>query len=276
MLKKALADKDVKELVVAQEHHVDEGLHLHAYVRLGSRYTCRGAHETLKLGDHYPNVQATKNKVHWIKYLNKEDKEPHCEGIDINQFLEAKKNHKKVLGKRLLTGELTVREAVEDDPSLLFDYKRLKMNLDSYMRDKRADREDCKDAIPNTWDLDLAIKEGKKRHIWIFSYEPDKGKTTWLKGLDEKYRCSWYNYQESFQSVKEGTQFLLMDEFSSPHLKVTQINQMCDGTYCYPQKGEEAIQANLTMIVVGNRHPQEIYPNAFKFIEARFDIYEIN
>lgn len=69
---------------------------------------------------------------------------------------------------------------------------------------------------------------------------------------------------------------MLMDEFSSPHLKVTQINQMCDGTYMYPRKAEEAQQAQVTLIVVGNRHPDEIYKDTFKFIEARFDIIEIN
>lgn len=205
MLKERLVDKGIKELVIAQEKHKEEGLHLHVYVRLESHYRARGEHKTLKLGDHYPNVQATVNKKAWLIYVTKEDKEPHEEGIEVRQFLQAKQDHRRVLHKRLVSEEITLQQAIEEDPTLLKGYKRLKADLESYLRDKKAQKPDCKGSVPNPWCKYLPLKQEKKRHIWIYSYDPNKGKTTWLKDLDSKFRCSWYNYQENFQSIREGT-----------------------------------------------------------------------
>ncbi len=56
LLKEALQDKGIKELVIAQETHADGSPHLHAYVHLEKKYSARGSHTKLKLGDHYPNV----------------------------------------------------------------------------------------------------------------------------------------------------------------------------------------------------------------------------
>jgi len=43
------------------------------YVSLKKHYTARGKHVKLALPyqgkEHYPNVQAVKNKAYWIKYL---------------------------------------------------------------------------------------------------------------------------------------------------------------------------------------------------------------
>lgn len=48
-LHQALDDKVIKELVIAQEHHKDGGLHLHAYIRLDKQYRCKGEHQKLFL-----------------------------------------------------------------------------------------------------------------------------------------------------------------------------------------------------------------------------------
>lgn len=46
---------------------------------------------------------------------------------------------------------------------------------------------------------------------------------------------------------------------------------IADGTYMIPRKGEKAIQLpNATCVVVGNKHPQEVYPKMWPYIEARF------
>jgi len=69
---------------------------------------------------------------------------------------------------------------------------------------------------------------------------------------------------------------LLLDEYSTPHLKVTQLNQMADGTYQYPQKGEEATGADVIMLVTGNKHPAQIYTETYPYIEARFNVLNID
>ncbi len=90
----------------------------------------------------------------------------------------------------------------------------------------------CEGTIPNTFDIEMPILIGeKKKHYWLWSQEPNQGKTLFLKSLDEKYKCSWYNQVETFQHIHNDSQFILIDEYSTPFLKVTQMNQMCDGTY---------------------------------------------
>jgi hypothetical protein len=60
--------------------------------------------------------------------------------------------------------------------------------------------------LPNTWDLVLPLLPGeKKRHYWIWSAEPNRGKTTWLRMLDTKYKCSKYSYDEKFQKIYADT-----------------------------------------------------------------------
>ncbi|UOF78295.1 rep protein [Geminiviridae sp.] len=36
----------------------------------------------------------------------------------------------------------------------------------------------------------------KCRHVYLWTKQPNYGKTTLLKWLDDRYRCSWYNVRE--------------------------------------------------------------------------------
>jgi len=51
---------------------------------------------------------------------------------------------------------------------------------------------------------------------------------------------------------------------------------MADGTYQYPQKGEEATGADVIMLVTGNKHPAQIYTETYPYIEARFNVLNID
>lgn len=112
----------------------------------------------------------------------------------MEQFIQAKKHKKRVLGEKLAKGQITVQEAVKENPELLFGYKRLKADVEAYHRDVAELKEDCKDTIPNTWDEIMPIVDGKQKHYWVWSREPNRGKTTWLKEMASKYRCTWYSY----------------------------------------------------------------------------------
>ena len=50
---------------------------------------------------------------------------------------------------------------------------------------------------------------------------------------------------------------------------------MCDGTYSYPNKGGNPVVQEMVLLVTGNAHPERIYPNAFPYIEARFNIIDV-
>lgn len=50
---------------------------------------------------------------------------------------------------------------------------------------------------------------------------------------------------------------------------------MCDGSYQYPRKGEEAIKKDMLIIICGNQDPKLVYPNQFDKIEVRFNIINL-
>ncbi len=69
----------------------------------------------------------------------------------------------------------------------------------------------------------------------------------------------------------------MLDEYSTPKLSATQINQMCDGTWKYPFKNGTASALSKPLIIIcGNKHPAKVYPNAFEFLEARFNVIEVS
>lgn len=47
---------------------------------------------------------------------------------------------------------------------------------------------------------------------------------------------------------------------------------MCDGNYQYPSKGGHAVKCRATILMCGNKNPIELYPKAWKYIDARFNI----
>ena len=68
-----------------------------------------------------------------------------------------------------------------------------------------------------------------------------------------------------------------MDEFTTPDLKVSSLNSMCDGNYMYPVKGSSSTKLKKPYLVVcGNRNPAELYPNAWKYLEARFNVIDLS
>lgn len=83
----------------------------------------------------------------------------------------------------------------------------------------------CEGFIPNTWDMDLPLKEGKQKHYWFWSTKPNRGKTEFQKALKREFACSEYNSKNEFQgNLKPDSQFLLIDEFTTAKIKVQDLN----------------------------------------------------
>lgn len=77
--------------------------------------------------------------------------------------------------------------------------------------------------LPNTWGLVLPVVSGKRKHFWFWSEKPDRGKTTFLAGL-EKFGVYYFNYQEKYQEINKGHQVVAMDEYSKAHLTYMSLN----------------------------------------------------
>lgn len=68
---------------------------------------------------------------------------------------------------------------------------------------------------------------------------------------------------------------MLIDEYSSPTLKAEVINQLSCGTSAIKIKFQRDVMFETILLVCGNKHPREVYPNAFPLIEARFNIINL-
>ena len=195
--------------------------------------------------------------------------------MNIQEEQAARNGHRKILGKRLMDGE-DLMTVIQDDTALIFDYKKIKANVEAYRLDLA--RQIARVTEYSFYYPDKVIPYDltqKKKHLWYWSDGPNYGKTTHLKMHDKKYLCSWYNYSEKFQNIATDSQFLLMDEYTKPHLFATDLNQMCDGTFQYPSKGGNAVRVEMILIVCSNAPPHYVYPKAFPFIEARFNIVKL-
>jgi len=222
------------------------------------------------------NYQVAKSAKQVVKYCAKDG--DWVGNIDPKAFTQKTSKFKDL--DKVVKGTLTLSEWVEQDFARIVDLQRVSLGIKLYRAISARDNlQACTDRIPNSWNINMPIVGDKQRHYWVWSSGPNFGKTTWLKWLSDRFRCSWYNTSEGFQSdIREDTQFLLFDEYSGGKtLKSTQLNQMCDGTYIYPFKGGAGIRLqDPCLIITGNRDPKELYPNAWPFIQARFNVFQLN
>lgn len=176
---------------------------------------------------------------------------------------------------RVAAGASTI-EIIEDHPDLLANYSNIDKHFKNYQRALQRPLPACEGFIPNPWSILMPLKQEKQRHYWVYSSCPNVGKTTmFLEPLKEKFRCSWFNKLEKFQTISQDSQFILIDEYSVAHLQVTQLNEMCDGNYQYPVKGGDPVQVKATIIVCGNVAPSLLYNRTWQYLEARFNVIEV-
>lgn len=142
---------------------------------------------------YHGKYESAKNGFASVKYVTKHDKEPLELGdMKLDEFLKARADHKKVLGKRLAEGESLISLIESGESHLIFDYTRIANNIKAFTEDKARSKPDCIDCIPNNWDILLPLHNDKDRHYWFWSDKPNTGKTTFLKSIADKYRASWY------------------------------------------------------------------------------------
>jgi len=262
--------------VIARELHEDGTPHIHVYLLLPARFNCRNP-RYWDLADLHGNYQSAKSYTAVVRYIKKDNDYLEFGDLDLEAKLESKTHHRRYLGKRLQQEPLD--DIVRDHPELMFGLKKLAQDVDYYKSLKTRELPTCTGYIPNSFGVLMPLKTDKQRHYWVYSTLPNKGKTTWLLDLSSKFRCSWYTVQENFQDIKRDSQFILVDEYSVAHLKVTQLNAMCDGTYQYPTKGGSPITCpGVIIVLAGNKAMEEVYtdPKNHPLIKARFNVINLD
>ena len=108
---------------------------------------------------YHPNIKdkQIKNKQRALTYCSKEDPDPLCYNMDIKEETKARESHSKILTKRLIDGEATLNQLVEEGMIPLNQYCNWERGLNAYKRQKQLEKEKLPESLPNPWDLDLKI-----------------------------------------------------------------------------------------------------------------------
>ena len=297
-LKLKLSSKKIKHIIVARELHEDGTPHLHAYISLEEKTNFK-ASSCLDIDGYHGNYQSAGSPESVAIYIKKDDDYLEEGETNWQQAQEARRTHSKILYKSLVDNPTDENLALmtRENPLLLKDYTKMKLNLQAFRQDLRSleeARAPCQGFIPNRWGKLMPVwnpdgqENGqKKRHFWIYSSMADKGKTTFLRSLDMQFPCSWYSTNENFQTIHPKSQFILLDEFAPGNsVTIRQLNQMCDGTYQYPTKGSSAVRlADPIIVICSNMTPERVYCNAalkeqaderkqtLSLINARFNVH---
>lgn len=102
-----MESKEPEEYIIARELHKDGEFHLHVYWKNSKSVNIKNP-SVLDVKGYHGNYQAMKSKVHWVKYVTKEDESALVFGIDPVKYLEEASNHKAVTGLLLQTVPVSV------------------------------------------------------------------------------------------------------------------------------------------------------------------------
>lgn len=262
---------------MAQEPHKDGVPHLHVYLNYHKKVEWSSS--KWDIDGHHGHYLPAKSPRGVVGYCTKGAN--WISNFDVQALI-----HKKASGRRDYS-DLNKRCAEEDLAVLcdegLFPFYLLpkyQQAKTAYVAQMAPKLPRCDGWIPNTLGKLLLVmpRTYKCRHFWIWSRRPNSGKTTFLLSVESRFPSYFYNFAEGFQSIQSRTQFLLLDEYSTAYLKLTDLNRMCDGTAKYPVKGGEAVMVRDHQIIIcSNKPPEEVYttPENWPLINARFVVFEL-
>jgi len=263
------------EVLVASETHKNGHPHLHAYVKFESPYRTRDPKEFDLRGFH-GNYQGARSAKNVLKYCTKE--ENYVANFDLDTILMPKQKEKELLGKRILNGE-DLYEIVSSKPELILGYSKLRQDVEEFRRDQEESKEelDLPSEIPNPWGLRMGVDTDlKKCHLWVYSKEPNKGKTSgFLLPNLETLKGVLLDFKSTYHEVRKSTKIIGVDELRPKEIRVQTLNKLCDGTFTFRRifYGEFRLNTKPIVIVCSNFSIQEVFPNDYKLVDARFNEY---
>lgn len=271
-----LAKFNVKHYIIAHELHADGTPHLHAYLELNSPLRTRDC-RFADLGAFHGKYEGCRSSKNVIKYCTKTS--DYVSDLDVQAIILAKVSKKKLIAIELITNKRPLPEIVTENPEFIFGYKKLKEDIACYQEDLIIDeRDDLPDNIPNTWNLLLPVDlDIKKCHYWIWSSQPNRGKTTFAVNLLRKFKGIIQQGDFTYWNIKRDTELIILDEFTRGSVKGQTLNSICDGTYGFRAFMQGKIVLNIgkpLVIVLSNSNIEYVYPYMKDLIHARFT--EIN
>lgn len=280
----SLRNQHIDRFAIAQEEHKDGGLHLHIILCAGPnhRFDIKSSDFLdLQLNGvryHGKYEKCRSVKAAW-KYISKEDKNPlhNFSQQEVDKLQEEKENMRTQVGKRMLQGD-PLESLVEEYPNLIFGFKRLKEDFIAYKESLHV-HINCPRWLPNTWGklLPLRADGTKRRHFWIWSNQPNRGKTTFANKLRELYEIPIFSGDFTYWNVRGDEEVIILDEYNTASLRFAQLNSICDGTFGFRvfQRGVVQLPKLKMCIVLSNCQITDLYPFKYELLQARFKEIEL-
>lgn len=268
-------------LLVAHELHANGDLHRHCYLeKQGSEdawsFTSPGFAD-LPSG-HHGNYQAVRSDKNVLKYCIKKDDYICDPGFDVDGRIKAKKSHKKYIGEELLLKKRSLAEVVMANPELIYDYDKLRKNLGLLKNDLDDIRLSLPVFLPNPWSRCFpSRRNSKRRHYWIYSREPNVGKTTkFLLPLAQDYRVHIKTSEYVYWNLRGSEECIALDEYNSATLKFHQLNSLADGTFDFRIFHGGLLRLDNPLIIIcSNQSISDLYPIKNELLLARFNEFEV-
>lgn len=174
----------------------------------------------------------------------------------------------------MLEGE-SLHGIVREEPALLFGYKKLKSDVEAYQEDSKVDeRDDLPNELPNPWGKRMFVDlDNKKCHYWVYSKEPNRGKTTaFLEPLFKDYRCCWKDQTEPYWTINKQTEVIIFDEVKKGDFRAQKLNMIANGhaEFRIFQGGNLVLGYKPLVVICSNYSIDEVFPFENKLIHSRF------
>lgn len=231
-------------VVVAQEHHKDGNIHHHAWVEFEAEKHIRDCH-FFDIAGFHANIGKVKNakrntRANALPYITKEDKEPAAFGIDVAEYLKAKKNHRAYIGEALIKGEKSLPEIVQEYPGELYNLDKLHKNLSLY---KVLNKE----VKPHV----------ERRNYWIYGF-PGVGKSYCVRlAFPTFYSKPCNKWWDGYS----GEEKVLIDDFDKNHQVLGHHLKIWGDNYSFTAeiKGGQIYPTYDQLVITSNYSPREIF-----------------
>ena len=161
-------------------------------------------------------------------------------GIDIQAWKYSTKQKTSYICEDLLAGKTELKDAVNKSPTLLMNYNRLKINLESYKIDKSQNQ--------NTYKI--------SKNLWIYG-KPGCGKTYYATHLYEKF---YMKSQTKWWDGYNDEEVVILDDYDDPslghYIKIWADNYSCKG-----EIKNGTVHLNFKVfIITSNYMPRSLWP----------------
>lgn len=266
--------------LIGQEKHQDGNLHLHVVLQRDDPIilSLPDALDFLEGARYHPNIQACRNLPKALKYVTKEDSDPHVEPADWDwQTLignqDSHRSPTRDLVATMLESGSTLNAVKEVAPGFLM------MNLERVQAYQMWLKAQVKPLSPwtpplvHTNSLENEVgawltaniqkdRTPRQRNLWLHGTS-NTGKTHLCLQLREMLDIYWFPMSEDFHNLFDNSKDLIvMDEFVG-HLPIQSMNLWCSGTpmQVRTKGGQLHKDIHIPVIVTSNEPPDHFYQN---------------